>query len=135
MLQLQNAHSASLMWAILSLVMVQLPLKMQGSSASSGGPFLRYHCVTIGHAPGLSTSASMLKGCLHAQVLCFEACWDNSAQEFGDMRKFRVLYFLADSTVEVRYRVPSKTTGRHCCRQPAPILLPTARKRVFTAGT
>ena len=49
---------------------------------------------------------SVLKGCLRAQVLCFEACWDASAQEFGDVRRFRVLYFLADGTIQVRHRVP-----------------------------
>ena len=90
------------------------PPKMQGSSALGGGPFLRCHCGTIGHSPGLSTSISVLKGCLHAQVLCFEACWDDSAQEFGDVRRFRVHYFLGDGTLEVRHRVPQ--TDSHCCR-------------------
>ena len=80
-----------------------------------GGSFLRCHFGTIGHSPGLSTSVSRLEGCL--QVLCFEACWDNSAQEFGDVRRFRVLYFLADGTMEVRHRVPTKRTkkpGERC---------------------
>ena len=79
---------------------------MYGSNPLGGEPFLRCHCGTIGHAPGLSTSISVLRGCLRAQVLCFEACWDASAQEFGDVRRFRVLYFLADGTIEVRHRVP-----------------------------
>ena len=79
--------------------------KMYGSNPL-GGESLSAHCETIGHAPGLSTSTSMLRSCLRAQVLCFEACWDASAQEFGDVRRFRVLYFLADGTIEVGHRVP-----------------------------
>lgn len=45
------------------------------------------------------------------RVLRFEACWDDSAQEFGDMRRFRVLYFLADGTMEVSELLP-RNSGR-----------------------
>lgn len=81
---------------------------------------------------------SSLRGCLHAQVLRFEACWDDSAQEFGDMRRFRVLYFLADGTMEVRHRVPIEGLNRVAAgsqRSGVPDVLPTARRHVLTAGT
>ena len=52
------------------------------------------------------------------RVLRFFSVWDDRDQLFGEKRRFVLLYFLADDTVEVR-EVPETNDGR----DPFPILL------------
>ncbi|KAM7537138.1 hypothetical protein Aperf_G00000068386 [Anoplocephala perfoliata] len=51
---------------------------------------------------------------LDRQVLRFYALWDDRKEQFGDLRKFAVLYYLGDDTMEVReYHTPND--GRDPC--------------------
>ncbi|KAL5968441.1 EF-hand domain-containing protein 1 [Taenia solium] len=80
-------------------------------------PYLenRAMCEKVQSTIAKSTFDARRQHCeLDRQVLRFFAIWDDTKELFGDLRKFSILYYLSDDTMEVREH-HTRNDGRDPC--------------------
>ncbi|KAL5109814.1 EF-hand domain-containing protein 1 [Taenia crassiceps] len=92
-------------------------VELNEPEAIPNDPYLEHRamCEKVQSTIAKSTFDARRQHCeLDRQVLRFFAVWDDTKELFGDLRKFSILYYLSDDTMEVRDH-HTRNDGRDPC--------------------